>query len=53
LVSSKMLDYTCVSFYWISKGIDVTLFEKAKKTFIKSNYAISYKGTNIIDLQGK
>lgn len=56
LVSSKMLDYTTVDFPFTEfpKGIDVTLFDKkAKKTFIKSNYAISYKGTNIIDLQGK
>jgi LPS export ABC transporter protein LptC len=56
LVSSKMLDYASVDFPFTEfpKGIDVTLFDKnAKKTFIKSNYAISYKGTNIIDLQGK
>lgn len=56
LVSSKMLDYATVDFPFTEfpKGIDVTLFDKnAKKTFIKSNYAISYKGTNIIDLQGK
>ena len=56
LVSSKMLDYSSVDFPFTEfpKGIDVTLFDKnAKKTFIKSNYAISYKGTNIIDLQGK
>lgn len=56
LVSSKMLDYATVDFPFTEfpKGIDVTLFDKkAKKTFVKSNYAISYKGTNIIDLQGK
>lgn len=56
LVSTKMLDYTSVEFPFTEfpKGIDVTLYDKkAKKTFIKSNYAISYKGTNIIDLQGK
>ncbi|MDI6033181.1 LPS export ABC transporter periplasmic protein LptC [Flavobacterium sp. LB2P84] len=56
LVSTKMLDYSSVDFPFTEfpKGIDVTLFDKkAKKTFIKSNYAISYKGTNIIDLQGK
>ena len=56
LVSSKMLDYASISFPFTEfpKGIDVTLYDKkAKKTFIKSNYAISYKGTGIIDLQGK
>ena len=56
LISSKMLDYSNVSFPFTEfpKGIDVTLFDKkGKKTFIKSNYAISYKGTAVIDLQGK
>ncbi|MFV8369057.1 LPS export ABC transporter periplasmic protein LptC [Flavobacterium sp. LB2R40] len=56
LISSKMLDYASVDFPFTEfpKGIDVTLYDKkAKKTFIKSNYAISYKFTNIIDLQGK
>lgn len=56
LVSTKMLDYASVEFPFTEfpKGIDVTLYDKKdKKTFIKSNYAISYKGTNIIDLQGK
>jgi LPS export ABC transporter protein LptC len=27
--------------------------KKGKRTFIKSNYAVSYKQTSIIDLQGK
>jgi LPS export ABC transporter protein LptC len=32
----------------------VTLFDvKNKKTFVTSNYAITYKGTDVIDLQGK
>ncbi|MCK8142825.1 LPS export ABC transporter periplasmic protein LptC [Flavobacterium sp. I-SCBP12n] len=56
LVSSKMLDYASVNFPFTEfpKGIDVTLYDKkAKKTFIRSNYAISYKGSSIIDLQGK
>jgi LPS export ABC transporter protein LptC len=56
LISSKMLDYATVGFPFTEfpKGIDVTLFDKkGKKTFIKSNYAISYKGTTVIDLQGK
>lgn len=56
LVSSKMLDYASVDYPFTEfpKGIDVTLFDKkAKKTFIKANYAVSYKGSNIIDLQGQ
>ena len=56
LRETKMLDYSSIDFPFTEfpKGIDVTLFDKkAKKTFIKSNYAISYKGTSIIDLQGK
>ena len=56
LVSPKMLDYSSViyPFTEFPKGIDVTMFDaNGKKTFIKSNYAISYKGTSIIDLQGK
>lgn len=56
LLSSKMLDFSGVDFPFTEfpKGIDVTLFDaKGKKTFVKSNYAISYKRTGIIDLQGK
>jgi LPS export ABC transporter protein LptC len=56
LESRKMLDYSNVVFQFTEfpKGIDVTLYDKAqKRTFIKSNYAISYKQTGIIDLQGK
>ena len=56
LVSAKMLDYASIRFPFTEfpKGVDVTLYDKdAKKTFIRSNYAISYKGSSIIDLQGK
>ncbi|MEO8252752.1 MAG: LPS export ABC transporter periplasmic protein LptC [Flavobacterium sp.] len=56
LISSKMLDYAAVDFPFTEfpKGIDVTLYDnKAKTTRVTSNYAISYKATNIIDLQGK
>lgn len=56
LISQKMLDYSSVAFPFIEfpKGIDLTLYDiKAKKTFIKADYAVSYKPTNIIDLQGK
>ncbi len=56
LVSSKMLDYAAVDFPFseFPKGINVTLYDKnAKETHVTSNYAITYKQTNIIDLQGK
>jgi LPS export ABC transporter protein LptC len=56
LISPKMLDYANVDFAFTEfpKGVDVTIYDnKGKKTFIKSNYAVSYKQTNIIDLQGK
>jgi LPS export ABC transporter protein LptC len=55
LESPKMLDFNTVNFIFTEfpKGINLTLFDKkAKKTFIKSDYAVSYKLTNIIDLQG-
>lgn len=56
LISSKMLDYAAVDFPFTEfpKGIDLTLYDaKAKKTRVTSKYAISYKETSIIDLQGK
>src|SRR6188474_358893 len=56
LISRKMLDYANFEFAFTEfpKGVDVTIFDnKGKRTFIRSNYAISYKQTNIIDLQGK
>lgn len=56
LVSPKMYDYANVDFVFTEfpKGVDVTIYdEKGKRTFIRSNYAVSYKQTNIIDLQGK
>jgi LPS export ABC transporter protein LptC len=55
LISPKMLDYSNVEFPFTEfpKGIDVTIYdEKAKRTFVKAKYAISFKGTDIIDLQG-
>lgn len=55
LVSPKMLDYATVKYPFTEfpKGIDVTFFDtKGKKTFIKAEYAVTYKGTDIIDLQG-
>ena len=56
LISPKMLDFSNVDFPFTEfpKGIDVTLYDnKAKRTFITANYAVSYKLTNVIDLQGK
>jgi LPS export ABC transporter protein LptC len=55
LVSPKMREFASVDFPFTEfpKGIDVTLFDiNGKKTFIKSDYATSYKLTNIIDLEG-
>jgi LPS export ABC transporter protein LptC len=55
LLSKKMLDYEGIEFPFTEfpKGIDLTLYDKnGKKTFVKSNYAITYKATNLIDLQG-
>jgi LPS export ABC transporter protein LptC len=56
LISPKMFDYANVDFAFTEfpKGVDVTIYDdKGKRTFIKANYAVSYKQTNIIDLQGK
>lgn len=56
LVSPKMLDYATVEFPFTEfpKGINVTFYDpKGKKTFIRSDYAVTFKGTDIIDLQGK
>jgi LPS export ABC transporter protein LptC len=55
LVSPRMLDYATVDFPFTEfpKGINVTLFdENSKKTFVTSKYAVTYKNTDIIDLQG-
>ncbi len=55
LISPKMKEYASVDFPFTEfpKGIDVTLYDKkGKRTFIKSDYATSYKLTNIIDLEG-
>jgi LPS export ABC transporter protein LptC len=55
LVSPKMLDYGSVQYPFTEfpKGIFVTLYDnKAKKTFVKSDYAVKFNGTDIIDLKG-
>lgn len=54
LISPKMLDYATVEFPFTEfpQGIDVTLYDKkGKRTFIKSGYAVSFKGTDLIDLR--
>ena len=51
-----MLDYATVEFPFTEfpKGVKVTLYdEKGKKTFVTSNYAVTFKNTDLIDLQGK
>lgn len=56
LKSAKMLDYSSITnpFTEFPKGIHLTLFDdRGNTTTIVSNYAISYKKTSIIDLQGK
>ncbi len=55
LISPKMLDYATVEYPFTEfpKGVLVTLYDnKAKRTFVKSDYAVSYKGTDVIDLIG-
>lgn len=54
LVSPKMLDYSGVEFPFTEfpKGLDVTMYdEKNKRTFIHADYGVTFKGTDIIDLQ--
>lgn len=55
LMSPRMLDFSNVSFPFTEfpKGMDLTLYDiKGKKTFIKSDYAVTFNVTNIIDLRG-
>lgn len=55
LISPKMLEFGSVEFPFTEfpKGIDVTMFDKdGRKTYITSEYAVRYKLTDIIDLQG-
>lgn len=55
LKTSKMKDFGSVIFPFTEfpKGILVTLYDKnAKETFVKSDFATSYKLTDIIDLHG-
>jgi LPS export ABC transporter protein LptC len=55
LKSPKMLDYSAIShpFTEFPKGVHLTLIdENGNKSTIVANYAISFKKTKIIDLQG-
>jgi LPS export ABC transporter protein LptC len=55
LVSPKMIDYATVQYPFTEfpKGILVTLFDQSgKKNYIRSDYAVTFKGTDIIDMQG-
>ena len=54
LVSPKMLDYSNIEFPFTEfpKGIHVTMYDsKGKRTFISSDYAVMFKGADLIDLQ--
>ncbi|SFB11042.1 LPS export ABC transporter protein LptC [Flavobacterium swingsii] len=56
LVSPQMLDFSHLEFPFTEfpKGIKVTIYdERANKSFVTSNYAISYANSNLIDLSGK
>lgn len=55
LLSPRMLDYSSVAYPFTEfpKGVDVTLYDKkGQKTFIKSDYAVQFKNTELIDLRG-
>ena len=55
LKSPRMLDFATVKYPFTEfpEGINVTFYDKGgKKTYVKSDYGVQYKGTNIIDLQG-
>ena len=55
LRSKKMLDYSNIenAFTEFPEGVVVTMFDEINKTtIIEANYAITYKKTDIIDLQG-
>lgn len=56
LVSPQMLDFSGSEFPFneFPKGLDLTVYDdQANKSFVSSNYAISYSKTNIIELTGK
>ena len=54
LVSPKMLDYSNAEFPFTEfpKGVHVTMYDKkGKRTFIQSEYGVTFKGTDVIDLR--
>ncbi|MGH2665745.1 LPS export ABC transporter periplasmic protein LptC [Flavobacterium sp.] len=56
LVSPQMLDFSHLEFPFTEfpKGVKVTIYDdQENKSLVTSNYAISYSGSNIIDLSGK
>ncbi|EOG6906548.1 LPS export ABC transporter periplasmic protein LptC [Flavobacterium psychrophilum] len=56
LVSPQMLDFSQLDFPFTEfpKGIKVTIYDtQGNKSFVTSNYAISYTNSNLIDLSGK
>lgn len=55
MVSPLMLDYSHLDYGFneFPKGVHVTLLDEGnKKSFVESDYAITYENTDIIDLQG-
>lgn len=55
LVSPLMLDYSNLEYGFneFPKGVHVTLFgENNEKSYVESDYAITYAKTDVIDLQG-
>lgn len=55
LVSPLMLDYSNLQYGFneFPKGVNVTLLDESnKKSYVVSDYAITYAKTDIIDLQG-
>ena len=55
LVSKQMLDFSNIAYPFTEfpKGVDVTIFDNnAKKSYVVSDYAISYSQSDIIDLRG-
>lgn len=55
LISPKMIDYGSLQnpYTEFPKGIKVTIYDdKSNKNYVVADYAVSYKRTNLIDLQG-
>lgn len=55
LISPKMIDYASLEnpYTEFPKGIKVTIYDdQENKSYVDADYAVSYKKTNLIDLQG-